>query len=417
MSGRADRPVVDFDHHRPVSEIDPDAAYQKLRKTCPVAWTEQHGGYWVVTKHHDVAQIFKDHRRFSSSRNASVPQGLPFTIPPVPMGAHVPEDLDPPEFHAYRRLFNGILSPTHVAALAPRIRHWVSHYIDQFIESGEVDLVKDLAAPVPAAVTLDWLGFPERDWQRISDAFHNMASLPATDPRAQAAFLDLAWLDERISEEVDARRTAPRDDTMSYFVHARIDDEPIATEYVEGMIRILVGGGVETTTSAITSTLLHLARHPEDRRRLIDEPDLWATAGEEFLRRYPPVRAHARTVMVDTEISGCLMRAGERVLLSERSACQDEDAFPDPDRVILDRFPNRHLAFGLGIHRCAGMHLARLELKEVVAQVLRKLPDYEVDEAKVQPYPSQPMASGYKGVTATFTPGLKSTPQEENGHR
>jgi cytochrome P450 len=409
VSGRDDRPVVDFDHHRPVSERHPDVVYQELREKCPVAWTEQHGGYWVVTKHSDVAQIFKDHKRFSSTHNASVPEGLPFTIPPVPMGAHIPEDLDPPEFHAYRRLFNGVLSPNHVAALTPRIRHWVSYYIDRVIESGEVDLVKDIAAPLPAAVTLEWLGFPERDWQRISDAFHDMASLPATDPRAQEAFLDLAWLDGRITEEVDVRRSRPRNDAMSYFVHARIDGVPIASDYVEGMIRILVGGGVETTTSAITSTLLHLGRHPEDRQRLIDEPELWATAGEEFLRRYPPVRTHARTVVVDTEISGCLMRAGERVLLSEGSACQDEDAFPDAERVILDRFPNRHLAFGLGIHRCAGMHLAREELKEVVGQVLRRMPDYEIDETKVLAYPSQPMASGYKGVTAKFTPGRRST--------
>lgn len=407
MSSPRNRPVVDFDHHRPVSERDPDAVYQELRQTCPVAWTEHNGGHWVVTKHRDVAAIFKDHRRFSSTHNESVREGLPFTIPPVPMGLHTPEDLDPPEFHAYRRLFNGVLSPNHVAALQPRIRHWVSHYIDQFIESGEVDFVEELAAPLPAAVTLEWLGFPQHDWPRISKAFHLMASLPATDPRAQAAFLDLAWLDERIAEEVDARRSTPRDDTMSYFVHARIDGEPMATDRVEGMIRILVGGGVETTTSAITSTLVHLGRHPDHRQRLMDEPELWATASEEFLRRYPPVRTHARTVTEDTEVAGCLMRAGERVLLSEGSACRDEDAFPDPERVILDRFPNRHLAFGLGIHRCAGMHLARLELKETVSEVLRRLPDYQIDDAKVQTYPSQPMSSGYTGVTATFTPGRR----------
>jgi cytochrome P450 len=405
------RPVVEFDHHQPVAERDPDEAYAELRATCPVAWSQAHGGYWIVTKADDVGRVLKDYSNFSSKHNEWVPRGVTTTHPPYPMGRMVPEDLDPPEFHKYRRLLNGLLSPKHIAAMADRIEYWVTYYIDQFIESGSCDFVYDLTSPLAGAVVLEWVGFPRGDWRRISEAFHDAVSFPPTEQRAQRAYRDLAWLDERITEEVALRRRVHHDDPIGYLVEQEIDGQPISDELVEGIVRIIIGGGVDTTTSVMSSTIVHLARFPGHRQRLIDDFDrLWPTAGEEFLRRYPPVRTHARTVVADVEVGGCPMQRGERIVVSESSACHDADAFARPMDVILDRFPNRHVAFGLGIHRCAGMHLARAEFREVIRQVLARVPDYQIVDATLERYHIEPQISGWIGIKGTFTPGARILP-------
>jgi cytochrome P450 len=413
--GTERRRPVNFDHHRPVAERDPDDAYAELRASCPVAWTDAHGGYWVVTKAGDVGRVLKEYKTFSSAHNEWVPTGVVHLIPPYEMGRFVPEDLDPPEFHKYRRLLNGLLSPKHVAAMADRIEYWTTYFIDQFIEAGSCDFVYDLTSPLAGAVVLEWVGFPRSDQRRVSAAFHDAVAYPPDDERCQRAYSDLAWLDERIKEEIADRRAEPRDDPITYLVEQEIDGEPISDEMIEGMLRIIIGGGVDTTTSVMSSTIVHLARHPEHRQRLIENFDeLWPTASEEFLRRYPPVRTHARTVIADTEVGGCAMRRGERVLASESSACHDEDVFDDPMTVVLDRFPNRHLAFGLGIHRCAGMHLARAEFREVIRQILARTPDYRIDETALERYHIEFQISGWISVTGTFTPGKRILPADSN---
>jgi cytochrome P450 len=359
-----------------------------------------------VTKAADVGRVLKDYKHFSSAHNEWVPSGVTHLIPPYEMGHYVPEELDPPEFHKYRRLLNGLLSPKHVQAMADRIEYWTTYFIDQFIEQGSCDFVYDLTSPLAGAVVLEWIGFPERDQRRISAAFHDVVAFPQGDPRFERALRDLAWLDERISEEVQLRRQQPREDPITYLVQQQIDGEPISDVMLEGMLRIIIGGGVDTTTSVMSSTIVHLARCPEQRRQLIDDFDgLWPTASEEFLRRYPPVRTHARTVVADVELGGCPMHRGDRVLASESSACHDADAFENPMEVILDRFPNRHVAFGLGIHRCAGMHLARAEFREVIRQVLERMPDYTIEESQLERYHIESQISGWIGIKAAFPPG------------
>ena len=151
---------------------------------------------------------------------------------------------------------------------------------------------------------------------------------------------------------------------MSFIAHYEADGVPIAPDDAEAVVLLTIGGGVDTTTSVTSAALLHLSRHPADRQRLVAEPDLLDSAIEEFLRVYPPARTHARTAVRDTELGGCPVAKGDRVLLSEVSANHDESAFPDADRFVIDRFPNRHVAFGLGIHRCPGSHLARAQFKD-----------------------------------------------------
>jgi cytochrome P450 len=192
---------------------------------------------------------------------------------------------------------------------------------------------------------------------------------------------------------------------MSAIAHHEIDGERIARDTAESIVFMTVGGGVDTTTALIGAALLHLSQHPSDRRRLLAEPELLVTATEEFLRFYPPARTHARTVTEDFEFEGCPMRKGDRVLLSEISSGRDQAAFDDADRFVIDRTPNRHLSFGVGIHRCVGSHLARIEFAEVLTQVLERMPDFQIDVDEVVEYPNWASVGGWARLPATFTPG------------
>ena len=200
---------------------------------------------------------------------------------------------------------------------------------------------------------------------------------------------------------------------MSFIAHYEADGVKIAPDDAEAVVLLTIGGGVDTTTSVTSAALLHLSRHPADRRRLVAEPDLLDSAIEEFLRVYPPARTHARTAVRDTELGGCPVAKGDRVLLSEVSANHDESAFPDADRFVIDRFPNRHVAFGLGIHRCPGSHLARAQFKEMLRQVLERMPDYTVRDADVVEYTNWSAIGGWARLPATFTPGRRIGPRIE----
>jgi cytochrome P450 len=192
---------------------------------------------------------------------------------------------------------------------------------------------------------------------------------------------------------------------MSFIVSHDVDGHQIARTDAEAVVLLVIGGGVDTTTSLTSSALVYLGRHPELRAPLLDDPSILDSGTEEFLRMYPPARTHARIAVRDIELGGCHISAGDRVLLSEVSACHDERAFPDADRFIIDRFPNRHVAFGLGIHRCPGSHLARAQFKEIMRQVLQRMPDYRVDQQQIVEYPNWSSIGGWAKIPATFSPG------------
>jgi cytochrome P450 len=168
-----------------------------------------------------------------------------------------------------------------------------------------------------------------------------------------------------------------------------------------------MSGGVDTTTAVASAAFVHMHYHPEDRRRLIEQPELTDSAIEEFLRLYPPARTHARTVIQDVELGGCQLRKDDRLILGEGSACHDESAFPDAGKFIIDRFPNRHLAFGMGLHRCPGSHIARAMFKEMLIQVLERMPDYRIAEEGLKEYPHWYALGGWSTAPVTFTPGTR----------
>ncbi len=390
---------VAFDHHTSARLLNADHAYAELRNRCPVAWTDAHDGYWVATSYAAADRVAKEHRTFSTTKG--------ITIPPPPYGQTAMVDFDPPEHTAYRRALNPVLSQDAVdERLVPRIEYWADVLIDQIIERGEVDLMYDLAVPIPTAVTLEWLGWEQRDeWWPIGEAWHDLMGRGLTDPRFVRASEVVAWFDGRIAEELAARRAEPRDDVISHIAAIEIDGAVIPEKDQISLVRILVGAGVDTTTSLIGSALVHLSYHPEDRRRLREDPELWPTATEEFLRRYTPARTVARTCVAETELEGVTIRPGERVLAALSAGNQDADEFESPLTCVLDRGRNRHLSFGSGVHRCLGMHLARAEFAIVVRRVIERMPDYVVREDGLVEYARQSNITGWMTGPATFTPG------------
>jgi cytochrome P450 len=277
------------------------------------------------------------------------------------------------------------------------------------IETGSCDFASVIG--VPAVVTLDWLGLDVNEWQRYSRALHSvLADSPGSPAHTHAVEVDIPWMESQITEAIAVRRKEPRDDLISVLLAQEVDGEPITDDATYSLVELLISGGVGTTASLVSQTLVHLSRHPEQRQQLLDDPELLERAVEEFLRAFSPTQALARTVVEDIDFHGCSMKKGDRVLLAWSSANRDPGQFEEADEVVLTRWPNRHTAFGMGIHRCAGAHIGRAIARELIGQVIRRMPDYVVDLDQVETYPHQGVNAGYQRIPATFTPGPRLGP-------
>ncbi|MDT0483450.1 cytochrome P450/oxidoreductase [Streptomyces doebereineriae] len=400
---------IDFDHHSDEANADPVAYYARFRESCPVGRATAYGGFTYTTRYADVARIARDDGTFSSARSDHGGQGVGIVIPKGPGLDQYPIELDPPRSTEYRHLINPLLTPEAIDRLVPMIERHAARVVDDFVELGSCDFVRDLTNPLPAAVTLDWLGFPEEDWAKLAGPIHDIFAAPADSERAVRGAAGLAYMDQRIRELIAERRSAPRADAVSALVAGRRGDgSEFGEDELVSVIGLLIAGGVDTTTSLTGSTLVHLARHPDQRQKLIDSPDLLDSATEEFLRAFAPSQSMARTVTQDAEVGGCPMHRGDRVLIPWVAANHDPAVFPDPEQVRLDRDASRHLSFGIGSHRCAGAHLARAMFRAMMTQVLTRLPDYRVIEEGLVAYPTRGNQSGWDAVPAVFTPGPRA---------
>jgi cytochrome P450 len=397
------RVSIDFDHHSENYAEHWREINAENRARCPVAHTEAHGGFWQLSRYADVAAAARDDATFSSWYQT--PDGS-HNGATIPTGAlrQVPIEMDPPEFNDYRKLLNPAFSPAAATRWEPYLRKVATFCVDQFIESGSCDLVADLGNPVPAIFTMELLGLPKNDWRKFSDATHSAVHNPPGTPAHEEAILGLGALLGHVFETVAARRENPADDLISTLAQARIDGEPISDERISQIITLVIFGGVDTTGSLLSSVLEWLSHNPEARERLRTEPELMPRATEEFLRYFAPVQVLGRTATKDCVVGGQHIAAGERVSLSWSSANFDEEAFDNPDEVQLDRFPNRHQTFGIGIHRCLGSNFTRVEFAVMLEEVLRRLPDFVIGEG-AEKYRSIAVVNGWVTLPATFTPG------------
>jgi cytochrome P450 len=397
----SDRQDVRFDHHRP--DFDPKPAYTELRNTCPIAWSDSHNGFWVVSKYADVWAIARDDELFRSGDGVTIPRSLFRTVP---------IEMDPPEFLSWRRVLNPYFAPRAVAAMEDDIHRITHELIDQFITEGVCDFATELAEALPGRLTLRILGFPEDMWSRFHAAVRSEISEvrkgeDATEEDHRAALTGREWQRDQIRQRITHHREHPGDNLISDLVHADIDGRRPSDDDLVDCVALILDGGLGTTASTITTGLMYLAQNPVARDTLRADPSKIPLAVEEFLRHDSPIQGLARTVGEDCVFGGRQMHKGDKVQILWASANLDEDEFPNADEMMLDRSPNRHIAFGVGNHKCLGIHLARSMVRIALEAVLDRLPDYRIDVAGLQRSPNVAVIFSYQRVPATFTPGQR----------
>jgi cytochrome P450 len=361
--------TTDFDHLDPRWIENPFPIWKELRANCPIAHTDRYQGVYFPTRYEDVRAISYDTEHFSS-RRVVVRETPPPRTPSPPITS------DPPKHGPAKHVLLPPFTPAAVKKHEPRARQICRDMIDRFVDKGACDAAVDYAQEVPARVIAHMLAVPEDHGDLFRKWIHEVLELGITDEAALVRAV--REMDSYFATAMAERSAAPGDDLVSYLMNARIGGEPLTEEHIIGALRLLLVAGIDTTWSAIGACLWHLATHPDDRRRLVAEPGLMPTAVEEFLRAYAPVTM-AREVVKETRINGCAFKPGEMVLLSFPAANRDPAAFADADRVVIDRAQNRHAAFGLGIHRCIGSNLARLEITVALEEWLARIPEFRLD--------------------------------------
>jgi cytochrome P450 len=367
----------DFDHADPNYNPNAHQIWADLRSSgCPVAHSERYGGMWAPLTHEHVHEVAYDTDHFTS-RGVIVSNTRP--IIEAPVGPAPPITSDPPFHQIARRLLLPPFSPKAIDAWEGEIRKLCRNLIDEMgdIVAGEtvVDAAVQYAQHIPVNVISRMLGFPTTDDDLFRNFVHSVLENVNVSPEERiAAIQPLAeYLDAQIADH----EANPRDDLTSYLMNVEIEGNKLSPEHVRGSIVLLLVAGIDTTWSGIGSSLWHLATNPADLERLVAEPELMPFAIEEFLRAYAPVTM-ARLVKEDHDFHGCPMKANEWVLLPFPAANRDPAVFDDAEEVIIDRAENRHAAFGLGIHRCLGSNLARLELRVAIEEFIARFPGFEL---------------------------------------
>lgn len=369
----------DFDHTDPEWVADPYPIWDELRAKCPVAHTDRYGGTWLPVRNVDIAAVAYDTEHFTS-RSVIVSELRPDESDlPAPIGVAPPITSDPP-FHAdARRMLLPAFGPKAVAGYEQFTRDLCRELLDETAGKEEIDAAVDYARHIPVRVIVKMLGFPQEDADIFREFIHLVIEAVDLSAEEREARFDESQIDEYLDARIAEHLAEPRDDLTTFLLEAELDGNKLHPDHVRGTIILLMIAGIDTTWSAIGASLWHLAQKPEDRRRLASEPELMTTAVEELLRAYAPVTM-ARMVAEDFEFQGCPFKKDDWVLLPFPSANRDPEAFADADEVVLDRAVNRHSAFGLGIHRCLGSNLARMELRVALEEWIARYPDFELSD-------------------------------------
>jgi len=393
--------MIHFDQYRPEFGEECWDQYTSLREECPVAYSDTYGGFWVLSKYDDVRAVALDDRTFSSAQSV--------TVPAKPPGARlsIPIELDPPRFNDYRRALNPWFTPVAVEQREPMISALVDELIDGFIEKGSCDLVTDFTNPLPAMATLALLGLDPDEWHTYAVPIHAKTFLRPEKTKAPEFVARYAECPRRVQAEIQARRADPRDDMLTALLQIEVGGEPISNDELQDIVMLILHGGFDTTGSAIGNAMLYMDEHHELRDQLRARPELLPTAVEEFLRYEAPQPGLARVATRDCTIRGQSIAAGDRLLLLWASANRDEDAFPNAAEVIPDRYPNRHLTFGIGLHRCVGAPFASAQIRLALAGLLRRIPDYRIDADNIIGAETGGIVFGRFSIPMTFTPGAR----------
>lgn len=375
--------ATDFDHGDPEYNKNIHAIWENLKSSgCPIAHTERYGGVWLPLTHEMVHEIAYDTDHFSS-QGPVVQQLKPSQVEgsiPAPVGPVPPISSDPP-FHAgARRVILPAFAPKKIDPMRDGMRKLCNELIDKMGDKEYIDAAREYSQHIPVLIIASMLGFPLED----ADRFRGWVDLVlgavggARDEDRLAKFMEFGeYIDAQIAKRVEN----PGDDLISFLLSTDMNGEKLTHQHVHGTVILILIAGIDTTWSGIGSSLWHLAQNSVDRRRLVENPGMIPQAVEEFLRAYAPVTM-ARLVKEDVDFHGVQMKKEDWVLLPFPAANRDEAQFENPAVVDIDREENRHAAFGLGIHRCIGSNLARLEMNVAIEVFLERFPDFELNTAE-----------------------------------
>lgn len=361
---------------------DPFPVWDELRSKCPVAHTGRWGGSWMPTRYEDLFNIARDIKHFSSRQILVAPIGAEAgreeDVDDQNYGIGAPPiTSDPPEHTWARKLLLPAFSIREIEKFVPETQELCRSLIDGFIESGRADAAVDYAQQIPPRVIASMLGVPKDMAETFTQWVRQALEVGLINP--EVGFETRAQILTFFRDQIAERREKPKDDLISYLVNAKVDGQPVPEGHILGTCLLLLIAGIDTTWSSIGAALWHLAQHPEDRARLVAQPELFPTAVEELLRAYSPVTM-ARVVAEDVKYDGVEMCEGQRVLMSFPAANRDPEKFRDADKVIVDRAENPHIAFGVGIHRCVGSNLARMEMRVSLQEWLARIPEFRLED-------------------------------------
>ncbi len=381
----------------PLSGMDPEMAanpqptFKVLRDEMPVMSIDMPNGTGVVlSRKEDIMLALRQPDVFSSNMDAV---DLKNKRPMIPL------QIDPPEHKKFRKLLDPIFAPRKMAAMDEQVSALVNQLIDKFIDRGEVDFAKEFSIPFPSEVFITLLGLPLEELPRFLSMKDGIirpdhvtgklyGSKEASDYQQKIADSVYDYFDEAL----DQRELERRDDLLSLFLDAELEGDSLTREDILDICFLFLIAGLDTVTATLDCMFSFLSQNPEHRRQLVADPALIPNAIEELLRWETPVMGIARVAVQDTELAGCPIHQGDQVMVMIGSANTDEAEFPDGDVVRFDREVNPHIAFGGGIHRCLGSHLARMELRVALREWHKRIPDYEVES----------------GHTLVYTPGIRS---------
>jgi hypothetical protein len=388
--GNGDPRIQNFDHLKPDFGPDnpewpenPHAFYTQLRDECPIARSEQHGGFWMLAGYRDVYEALHETELFSSYPN------------PIPgemiasQRAVIPLEIDPPNHANYRRILAPFFTVRKIASLERDMRRIVNELIDPIIEKGHCEYVEAFGKELPTRVFLNFMGWPiEHSTMFLEWCEILMRGIPGADEetnnraKAETGAKVYGYFNEELSKraELGPPKTGEDADFIDALRAAQFAGErPLTPFEIVDCIFIVLLAGLDTTQGVLSHAMEFLATHEEHRKDLLANPEIIDSATEELLRWFAPV-APGRRLTRDAVIGGVPMAKDDRVLLLTASACRDSAEFDSPDIVDFRRYPNRHIGFGAGVHRCLGSHLARLELRSALSEWHQRIPNYMLKE-------------------------------------